>query len=56
MDKYKDVKKFLKIKKNDLILLAVYKEYGKEFEDIESASEYIRDLIKTSTNVKLKDD
>jgi len=39
------IKKHLNVSKQDLILLAVYKTYGVEFEDVKKACEFVLDKI-----------
>ena len=50
MKKINRVKKFLNIKKQDLILQQVFKQHGKEFENTEDAVEYILKLMEEKEN------
>ena len=48
--KPREVKKRLNVRKKELILLAVYKVYGAEFDDSDIATEFVQKMIEWEEN------
>ena len=40
-----EIKKYLKVRKEQLIMLAVYKKYGKEFDNVEDACSFMSKIM-----------